>query len=66
MGVTKLVFEWYKALKAKIKGVFNKLYLFMWGQENETNTCLTIIGHLFDTIILAAIGKNLLYYPVKV
>ena len=34
--------------------------------KKVTKTYSAIIGHLFDTIIVASTDKNLLNYPVKV
>ena len=52
----KLGFE-IKALKAKIKTNFNRLYC--WCDANKvTATYSPIIGHLFDTIIVALTAKN--------
>ena len=68
MGVTRLVFK-LKALKAKIKGAFNRLsycYGDISGIKKMTTTYLLLIGHLLDTIIVASTDKDFYYRPVKV
>ena len=67
MGVTNLVFE-LKAFKANSKGVLTGLNVSMVTSDIKKiiKTYSQIIGHLFDTIIVEATDKNVLYYPAKV
>ena len=58
----------YKHLKLKLRVFLTGYSVAMETSEVKkvTKTYSAIIGHLFDTIIVASTDKNLLYYPVKV
>ena len=58
----------YKHLKLKLRVFLTGYSVAMETSKVKkvTKTYSAIIGHLFDTIIVASADKNLLYYPVKV
>ena len=58
----------YKHLKPKLRMFLTGYTVSMETSEvkKKTETYSAIIGHLFDTIIVASTDKNVLYYPVKV
>ena len=60
MGVTGLVFELYKHLKLKLT-VFLTGYtvaMVTCNVQKMAITCLPVIGHLFDTIIVGSTEKD--------
>ena len=58
----------YKHLKTKLRVFLTGYTVAMETSEVKkvTKTYSAFIGHLFDTITVAATDKKLLYYPFKV
>ena len=58
----------YKRSMPKLRVLLTGYTIAMVTSEVKkiTKTYSPIIGHLFDTMNVAATDKNLLYYPVKV